>query len=314
MSRGTLNSILTYGILSMLCFCLVFLKRQFLFGIGMGTFILGAMFFGDWDKDIVYRERSFFGVLTATKESDGKLIRLSHGTTQHGKQSLDPAMRREPLTYYHRQGPIGEFFSEFNGQKNKKRIAVIGLGIGTLASYGEPGHKFDFYEIDPVVKKIATNPSLFTYLQDCRADWKIILGDARLKIEKAPAHYYDIIVLDAFTSDAIPVHLLTTEAFRLYLSKLDKNGLLLVHISNKYLNLQPVVDKLAADAGLSSRVRDDVEDDEIQKYDSTWVILARQETDLGRLARDDRWKNLEKRDSIKAWIDDFSNILSVFKW
>jgi hypothetical protein len=121
-------------------------------------------------------------------------------------------------------------------------------------------------------------------------------------------------MLDAFTSDAIPVHLLTKDAFRLYMSKLNKNGLMLVHISNKYVNLQPVLNKLSADAGLVSRVRNDDGNDEIEKYGSTWVILARQEADLGRLAHNANWKNLEKRDSIRIWTDDFSNILSVFEW
>lgn len=258
--------------------------------------------------DIVYQERNFFGVISVEKDPGTNALNFVHGTTIHGQQSLDPALRSEPTTYYQRQGAVGEYFSAFKGKNMKRRVALIGLGIGTMASYGEPGEEFDFYEINPAVKRVAENSSFFTYLRDSRANWKIIIGDARLEIEKTPAQYYDLMVLDAFSSDAIPVHLLTREALRLYLSKLNETGVLLVHISNSHLNLEPVVEKLAADAGLASRIRID----QLGIFISTWVILGRKDDDLGAISQNSYWRNLQGKDSIKVWTDDFSNIASSF--
>jgi len=135
-----------------------------------------------------------------------------------------------------------------------------------------------------------------------------------LTMEKAPPHHYGIIILDAFSSDSIPVHLLTKEAVNLYFSKLSKDGVLLIHITNRYVNLAPVLAKLADESGFSDRLRDDDEDSEIGKDGSTWVLLARGENDLAGISRNDRWTKIEPRNTTLAWTDDFSNILSVFKW
>jgi hypothetical protein len=140
------------------------------------------------------------------------------------------------------------------------------------------------------------------------------LGDARLTMEKAPPHGYGIIVLDAFSSDAIPMHLLTKEAVALYFSKLREDGVLLIHISNKYVTLAPVLARLADESGFAARLCDDDEDDEIGKFGTTWVMLARKETDFGSLSRSSAWKKIELQETVNVWTDDFSNILSVFKW
>src|SRR5207248_1605872 len=137
------------------------------------------------------------------------------------------------LSYYHPTGPIGQVFAEFSGPKAKKDVAVIGLGTGTLASYGQPGQSFLFYDIDEDVVKVATN--FFSYLHDCRAQWDVSLGDARLRIQEAKPKQFDLIIVDAFNSDAIPVHLLTREAIELYFDKLRDDGILALHISNRYL-------------------------------------------------------------------------------
>ena len=303
-----------YGFLVLMCYGLVFFRRPFLFGIGVAALMFTLVVSKDLKRDIVHRERSFFGVLTVTRDSDGSFINLSHGTTLHGKQWLDPSNRSEPVSYYHRQGPVGEVFSEFSGGKKKNRIAVTGLGTGSIAAYAGPGQVIHFYEIDPAVKRISTDPDFFTFLSECKAEWKVVLGDARLTMEKAPPHYYDIIILDAFSSDSIPVHLITKEAVNLYFSKLRKDGVLMVHITNRYVNLAPVLAKLADESGFSDRLRDDDEDTEIGKDGSTWVLLARGEKDLGDIARNDLWTKIEARNATAAWTDDFSNILSVFKW
>ena len=313
--RKTMSQIITYGILGLLCYGLVFLKKPFLFGTGVAALLMTMVVSGDFTQDIVCRERSFFGVLTVTRDSEGEFMQLYHGTTIHGKQWLDPVKRLKPIAYYHRNGPAGEVFSEFSEEEKKFRIAVTGLGVGTLAAYAGSDQMIDFYEINPAVKRISTNPAFFSYLRDCRAAWKVILGDARLTMEKAPFHYYGIIILDAFSSDAIPVHLITREAVNLYFSKLQQDGVLLIHISNKYVNLAPVLAALAEEKGFAGRIyEDDDESDGDEKYCSTWVLLARKERDFGSLVRSRGWENLERRPGVKVWTDDFSNLLSVFKW
>ena len=310
----TLDLTVSYGLPALVCCGLVFLRKPFLFGIGVAALLLTFVVSKDLKRDIVHRERSFFGVLTVTRDSDGSFMNLSHGTTLHGKQWLNPVNRSEPVSYYHRKGPVGEVFSEFSGRKKKTRIAVTGLGTGSLAAYAGPGQEIDFYEIDPAVKRISTHPAFFSFLSDCRARWKVVLGDARLTMEKAPSHYYGIIILDAFSSDSIPVHLLTKEAVNLYFSKLSEKGVLLIHITNRYVNLAPVLAKLADENGFSDRLCDNDEDDEIGKDASTWVLLARNENDLGGISGNGSWKKIEPRNTAAAWTDDFSNILSVFKW
>ncbi len=310
----TLDMAVSYGLPALVCCGLLFLRKPFLFGIGVAALMMTLVVSKDLKRDIVHRERSFFGVLTVTRDSDGSFMNLSHGTTLHGKQWLDPSKRPEPVSYYHRKGPVGEVFSEFSGRKKKTRIAVTGLGTGSLAAYAGPGQEIDFYEIDPAVKRISSLPAFFSFLSDCRAKWKVILGDARLTMEKAPPDHYGIIILDAFSSDSIPVHLLTKEAVNLYFSKLNRNGVLLIHITNRYVNLAPVLAKLADENGFFDRLRDDDEDAEIGKDGSTWVLLARNENDLGGISRNENWAKIEPRNTAAAWTDDFSNILSVFKW
>jgi hypothetical protein len=310
----TLGLTLGYGLLLLACCGLVYMRKPFLFGIGVAALLMTLVVSKDLKRDIVHRERSFFGVLTVTRDADGSFMNLSHGTTLHGKQWLDPAKRPEPVSYYHREGPVGEVFSEFSGGKKKTRIAVTGLGTGSLAAYAGPGQEIDFYEIDPAVKRISTLPAFFSFLSDCKAKWKVVLGDARLTMEKAPPDHYGIIILDAFSSDSIPVHLITKEAVDLYFSKLNRNGVLMIHITNRYVNLAPVLAKLADENGFSDRLRDDDSDSEIGKDGSTWVLLARNENDLGGISRNDDWTKIERRNTAAAWTDDFSNILSVFKW
>jgi hypothetical protein len=310
----TFDLVVGYGLPVLACCGLVYLRRPFLFGIGVAALMLTFVVSKDLKRDIVHRERSFFGVLTVTRDSDGSFMNLSHGTTLHGKQWLDPSNRPEPVSYYHREGPVGEVFSEFSGGRKKTRIAVTGLGTGSIAAYAAQGQEIDFYEIDPAVKRISTNPHFFSFLSECEARWKVVLGDARLTLEKAPPHHYGIIILDAFSSDSIPVHLLTKEAVTLYFSKLSKDGVLLIHITNRYVNLAPVLAQLADENGFSARLRDDYEDPETGKDGSTWVLLGRSESDLAGIAGNENWTKIEPRNRTAAWTDDFSNILSVFKW
>ncbi|HSW61885.1 MAG TPA: fused MFS/spermidine synthase [Dissulfurispiraceae bacterium] len=308
------HTVMTYAIPAVLCYAMLFMKRPRRFGLGVSAVAVALILSHGWDQKIIHQERSFFGVVKVSEDVEGGYRLLVHGTTQHGRQSLDPALRDEPASYYHRTGPLGQVFKEFSGKKRKVHIALIGLGIGTIASYGEKGQRFTFYEIDPSVRRVATDPALFTYLENCKAQWSIVMGDARLKLEEAAVGAYGLIVLDAFSSDSIPVHLVTREAFALYFSKLDKSGILAVHISNKYLDLSPVLGRLAEDAGLVGYIQDDKEDESIGKYHSTWVLLARDKKHLGALPADERWKALKADKGGPVWTDDYSNILKVFIW
>jgi SAM-dependent methyltransferase len=298
--------------------CYSFRFRPWRFSLGVGILIFaGAMFINQPDR-LLLQERNFFGVSKVAEDAAGTYHTLTHGFTTHGAQSLDPSRRREPLTYYHRGGPLGQVFAAFSGPRAKQDVAVVGLGTGTIACYAQAGQHFTFYEIDPVMERIARDPRYFTYLADCPAQVKVILGDARLSLRSAPESFYDMIILDAFSSDAIPIHLVTREAIGLYLAKLKPGGILVFHTSNRYLDLNPVLGNLARDAGFislsGSGLKLSDEDLKKKKSPSTWVVMARNLADLRDLARDQRWHLLPVRPGDTLWTDDFSNIWSVFNW
>jgi SAM-dependent methyltransferase len=299
-------------------FCYSFRFRPWRLGLGLGVLILAGTWFIAQPERVLLKERNFFGVSKVAEDAAGHYRILTHGSTLHGAQSLDPARRREPLTYYHRTGPLGQVFSVFSGPRAKQEVAVVGLGTGTIACYAQAGQHFTFYEIDPAMERIARDPRYFTYLSDCPAKVRVILGDARLSLKDAPDSCYDMIILDAFSSDAIPIHLVTREAIRLYLAKLKPGGVLVFHTSNRYLDLKPVLGNLARDAGFISLSSSDLklsdEDLKKKKSPSSWVVMARTQADLRGLARDQRWQTLPVRPGNALWTDDFSDILSVFSW
>jgi hypothetical protein len=233
-------------------------------------------------------------------------------------QSLDPARHHEPVSYYFHNGPVGQLFAALAGTDSVRKVAVVGLGTGTLACYGQQGQEFTFFEIDPVVEQLARDPRYFTFLRDCPPTVKIVLGDARLSLKNAPDRQYDLIVLDAFSSDAIPMHLLTREALNLYLAKLSDTGILAFNISNRFLDLHLVLANLARDAGLACYGEDDLQisdaDEKQGKFTSSWVVMARRGSDLGKLLQDARWAALPGRPEMRVWADDFSNLLGVIRW
>ena len=213
------------GLVTLLC--LAFWRRPLRFSLGLAALLLGGMVYRGEEGQLLYAERSFFGVSRVTREPNGQYHMLMHGTTLHGMQALAPARRREPLTYFHPSGPLGQFFAVVDGPTPPRAVAVIGLGAGSLACYGKPDQQWTFYEIDPTVLRIALNPAYFTFLRDCPAKPVVILGDARLTLVRAPAGTYDVIILDAYSSDAPPMHLITLDAVQLYLTKLAPGGVLL---------------------------------------------------------------------------------------
>jgi hypothetical protein len=290
-------------------------KRPARFALGVGAVLLAGGLSEGIDGRVLFRERNFFGVVRVTDVPEGQFHRLWHGSTLHGQQSFAPGREREPLTYFNRSGPVGQVFEAFYEGKARRSVAILGLGIGTLAAYAEPGERWTFYEIDPAVVRIASDSRFFTYLRDCRADSvAIIKGDARLKLREAPSAAFGLLVFDAFSSDAIPMHLLTREALRLYREKLAPGGLIVLNITNRYLDLDPVVGDLARDAGMVCRIRLDrdfsLAEKRAEKSASMWAVLAERETDLGPLAHDPRWNEPRPDQGASPWTDDYASILS----
>jgi hypothetical protein len=292
--------------------------RPLRFALGLAAVMLASVIVAETSGTTLHASRNFFGTLRVSTDGAGELHWLRHGSTLHGSQHTDPARACQPLSYYTREGPLGSVFDAFNAKPDASRsVAVVGLGAGTTAAYARAAEAWTFYEIDPAVVEVARDARLFRYLSACAAaPVKVVLGDARLRLRDAPPGVYGLIVLDAFNSDAVPAHLLTREALALYLTKLAPSGLIAFHVSSRTLELERVVGGLAQDAGLVARVFADKEHKpETGKDPSTWVAVARSDSDLGALSTDARWQTLdEQKSKLVLWRDDFSNVVSVFKW
>jgi spermidine synthase len=266
----------------------------------------------DDKEDAIVQVRSFYGTLRVTEETtedETKFRMLIHGTIQHGTQFMgSEELRRLPTTYYSRNSGVGLALD--NCCKGRpRRVADIGLGTGTLAAYGEPGDVFRFYEIDPRVEVIARN--VFTYLRESKAKIEIAHGDARLSMEAEPSENYDVIAVDAFSGDAIPVHLLTAEALKLYQRHLAPGGIIAFHISNNYLSLAPVVQAQADHAGLHAVMVSTADDDDTGAYSSDWVLVTANEKflELPEIAKAS--EKIEPKPGLRFWTDDYSSLLPV---
>jgi spermidine synthase len=268
------------------------------------------------EDGLLLAERTFFGRYKVVNyQYQGGFHVLRHGSTLHGAQSRMPERRREPLTYYLRSSPLGAVFAATADRQGRRRVAVVGLGTGTTAAYGRPGEDWTFYEIDPGIERIARDTTYFSYLTDSPARTRVVLGDARLSLAREADRRFDLILLDAFSSDAIPVHLMTREAVDTYLARLAPRGLIVFHVSNRYLDLEPVVAALARDRGLASRVGQGPTGSRgTYESVSTWIALARSEADLGPLMADANWWQPRLRRDVEPWTDDFSSLLTVFDW
>lgn len=301
-----------------LLLCYVMVGRPLRFGTGLGVVLFLAYTMSTWMGDeVLYQTRTFFGVLKVVHAKADNTRILVHGMTNHGIQRIEPEARRQSVSYFHPTGPYGQVFTAFSGSRAKRQIAVTGLGIAALANYIEKGQSLTYYEIDPAVVAIAQDQQLFTYYHDTKGRGvalQVVVGDARLKMEAAPDHSYDMIILDAFTSDAIPIHLLTREAMDMYLRKLTMDGLLVVHISNRYLALEPVLGNLADALGLVAIKQFDFANGIPFKSGSDLVVMARGGEALGPLANDSRWSPLQRSSAVGAWSDDYSNVVRIIKW
>jgi len=295
----------------------LFSRRPLRFALGAAALLLAGTFYRGDHGRVLLAERSFFGVHRVALDPTGRFHQLIHGRTLHGMQSLDPARRHEPLTYYHRSGPAARVAEAFASEAGKS-VGVVGLGAGSLAALAQPGQRWTYYEIDPVVVRLARDPRFFTFLRDAAAPPRIVLGDARRSLAAETTTRFDLLVLDAYSSDAIPVHLVTREALALYLSRITSGGVLAFHISNLHLDLEPVFANLARDAGCACLTCDDtvVSAGELAagKAPSVWLVMARRAEVLAPLAGDRRWRLARGDPGQAVWTDDYSSILSVFRW
>jgi hypothetical protein len=324
---GGATALLTYGVSTQITqssiaiallaplaiWCFSFSARPTRFALALAMMLVAMNVSQPQAHGHLVADRTFFGVLRVRAKSPGPRHVLTHGNTIHGEQNLDFANRGEPLTYYHRSGPIGQLMRTLAPRLDGARIGVVGLGAGSMAAYTRPGQHWTFYEIDPAVVRIAREPSLFTYLHDCGARCEVVLGDARLSLARTDATYR-LLVLDAFSSDAIPVHLLTREAFDLYLRRLEPHGVLAVHISNRHLRLEPVLAALAREKGLAAAIRRDAgaaDTDKGGAFPSEWVLMARSPEVLAAIVADPAWQPPAVSAGTRLWTDDYSDILAV---
>ena len=291
---------------------LAFVRRPVRFGLSMGGLLLIPILVG---SSGLYIERGFFGVNRVVDEGGIRL--LVHGTTIHGAQFTDPARAGVPLAYYHPTGPLGRAISAFQSTRpGPLRIAGIGLGAGDIAAYVRPQDTITFFEIDPAVARIARDPSLFTFLDRAPGAVRVVVGDGRLQLAREPQASFDVLVLDAFSGDAPPVHLLTVEAMDLYLRALAPGGILLFNTSNRNVDVQAVVI-----AGLRERALPVVipidpnpsTPSPPEKEPSSWVLSARSRNDISETVGLLRTVD-PPSSTVRAWTDDFSDLISVIRW
>jgi SAM-dependent methyltransferase len=299
--------------------------------IGSRTaFALGVvalmMSYGGWTKLRESRDglrtRSYFGIYTVTTRDSPPTRQLTHGTTLHGAQNLTPGTETQPTTYYARRSGVGHALASlpmFHGPH--PAIGVVGLGTGTLSCYALPGQDWRFFEIDPAIVRIASDTRRFTFLSRCAPQARVVLGDARLSLARQPAARFDLLAVDGFSSDAIPIHLLTREALQVYRRALKPDGLLLVHISNRYLDLEPVLAAAAKRDGWHAAVLDYAPglQDEVRNVSrSIWVAMANDRDTLltlGIASGEDAhlWRPLRQRPGFPGWTDDYASILPVLE-
>jgi SAM-dependent methyltransferase len=261
--------------------------------------------------------RNFYGALKITDTGPATAFdsvrRLTHGTINHGEQFLMPARRDLPTTYYGPDTGIGIAIRD-KGKSHSIRVGVIGLGTGTIAAYGRLGDYYRFYEINPLVPKIsnAGAASQFTFLTDCHCKVDVAMGDARLSLEREPPENFDVLAVDAFSSDSIPVHLLTKEAMQLYFRHLQPDGILAVHISNRYLDLQPVIGGETKATGHIARLVDTDDDTERDVFGATWVLVTAPTPGFDSEVSSNSTGIASKR-TVRLWTDDYSNLFQILK-
>lgn len=295
--------------------CLSFTDRARRFALCIAVILVVSLFvpLGRIGEQVL-AERNFFGTFRVIDDTTGGERLLFHGNTVHGAQSLDPDTRLEPRTYFTPSSPVGGVFQAQAGKT--ARVGVVGLGVGSLACYASATDYWTFYEIDPDLAEVAQDPAYFTFMSECPGQRDVVLGDGRRSLAQVPDATFDILVLDAFNSDAVPLHLLTREALAEYERTLKPDGLLVFNVTNRYLDIAPALGDLAGDAGMVAFGANDLDVSEAErdtgKAPSRWVVMAREPAHLHAvLSGDDEWQVIDPRPGQRVWTDDFSNLLSA---
>lgn len=319
-SPASWNTLLTWAIPASLAVLVIADRGRFALAAAVLLFL--PKFVAAFSPSLLYNERTFFTTLSVTRENPSRPVHyFYHGRIVHGEQQ-DFTGSAQPTSYFSRPGPVGDVFTFRETQPDTlRRVAVLGMGAAVLATYGREGEAIDFYEIDPGVVRIAQNPDLFTYYRDSKAAMRTILGDGRLTLARAPEAYYDLIFLDAFSSDAVPLHLLTREAIEGYLQRLAPGGVIMFNITNRYVRLDGPLARLARELNLTAIQRLDSSVNAERRRQghqtSEWIAMARAdeaEQAFGPLLTDERWTRPKEPPNARLWTDDYANILSVFRW
>jgi SAM-dependent methyltransferase len=250
------------------------------------------------------------GETSESLDEDARYLRLMNGTIDHGLQFLAPGRRHWPTSYYGPNSGIGVALGAARGE-TALRVGTIGLGAGTIAAYGQPGDRFTFYEINPLDAQVANRE--FTYLRDSQATIDLVMGDARLSLERQPPQDFDVLAVDAFSGDSIPVHLFTRQAFELYFRHLKPAGILAVHISNKYLDLEPVVASAAARFNKEAVIISNPDDYQKGVYAAAWILLGSRAGFAGQQQIEKTGAILAPATTKNLWTDDYSSLLKVLR-
>jgi spermidine synthase len=313
---GRLVNLFVLGAPMILAYRFVKQPRRFALGV-LAVYLGSVFFFSGRGHHLIYRERTFFGTNKIEQDAKKKFMLFFHGSTLHGQQALDPQKRKEPLAYFSKESPIAEVFSISRSNiQNFHRVGIVGLGAGTLATYSIKGESWIYYEIDPSVVKIARDSGYFTFLRDSAAfdTSEFVIGDARLMLKNSLSEKFDLLVLDAFSSDSIPVHLITTEALQLYWEKLQPNGVLVFNVSSRYFQFGPLLAALAEETSAKAFIREHDLTEEVVERDGTapssWVVMIKKENPLPAFELNKKWIPLKPR-GIQPWSDDYSNLLSI---
>ena len=293
--------------------CLAMFRNPLRFGLALTLGLVAIWVPSVGSTEIVYQDRSFFGINRVVEKLDGLVYELKNGNIVHGAQIGSVGIT--PTTYYHPAGPIGRLLEGLPDRSVINTAAVVGLGAGSMACLSKTGENWTFFEIDPAVVKMAGNPKVFSFLRDCNGNLDVQVGDGRLSLARKPDREYGLIALDAFSSDAIPIHLMTRQAIELYREKLRPGGVIAFHISNKYLELEPVIGNVARATGLTCRGQRDrsVTPGALYKYPSHWVALARTRGDLGRVGRARNWHDCAFDAGARPWSDDYANVVGAIR-
>ena len=298
-------------------------SKPIAFAFSTGAIIFLSLGLHGLSSHTIYQERTFFGVLavresvlTDERNQDETYHELFHGTTKHGAQRLPENLQRTPLTYYSRPGPMGQLFKEFDAKNQNWNIGVVGLGAGALTCYTKESQHWTLYEIDPLVVDIASNPEYFTYMKLCAHQPTIRIGDARLSLDKEPDGQFDLLIMDAFSSDSVPTHLITQEALNIYFKKLKPNGLLAFHITNRHLALKKVLSIHAEHMHLAALIQEYKPQNPPPLVVATdWVVMSKNADTLAPLSLSQlgNWEKMPLYFDMKPWTDDFTNIVTIWK-